>query len=543
MAVDRGRVLALGNDTEILTAFSELGEIVDLGGRAVLPGLTDAHIHLQHYALGLQAVDCETSSRAECLSRVAERARQTPPRGWILGHGWNHNEWPDGFGSATELDRVAPQHPVYLTAKSLHAAWANSLALHQAGITADLPDPEGGSFLRDRSGNPTGILLEGAMTLVANQIPEPSPAQVANAIRDAQNRLWSFGLTGVHDFDRQTCFAALQILHANAELGLRVVKSIPLEALPHAVGLGLRTGFGDDFLRIGGIKIFSDGALGPRTAAMLQPYEAEPDNRGMLLLDAEEIYEHGRLALANGLSLAVHAIGDRANHEVLNAYAQLRIFERDLIAEHSLHPAKTASPATAHVSPQRLRIEHVQIIHPQDAPRLAQLGIIASMQPIHATSDFPAADRYWGERAEQAYAWQTLLQLGTRLAFGSDAPVESPNPFWGLHAAITRRRADGSPSPEGWYSNQRLELLEALRGFTLGAAYAAGLEDRLGRLAPGFLADLIVLETDPFTCPPDQLHALRVLGTMVSGKWVYLDAPLNDLISSAAHPPGASLPQ
>jgi predicted amidohydrolase YtcJ len=371
-------------------------------------------------------------------------------------------------------------------------------------------------------------LLESAMSLVSSQIQEPGPAQVARAIREAQERLWSYGLTGVHDFDRQTCFAALQILHADGELGLRVVKSIPLEALPHAVGLGLRTGFGDDLLRIGGVKIFSDGALGPRTAAMLQPYQNESENQGMLLLDAEEIYEHGRQAVANGLSLAIHAIGDRANHEVLNAYTHLREFERAYLAKNA------GETAAARLSPQRLRIEHVQIIHPEDAPRLAQLGVIASMQPVHAPSDYPAADRYWGERAEHAYAWRRLLQLGTRLAFGSDAPVESPNPFWGLHAAVTRRRADGSPGPEGWYPDQRLELLEALHGFTHGAAFAAGMEDRLGRLAPNFLADLIVLEADPFICSPEQLRDMRILGTMVSGKWVYLESPLAGSISGAA---------
>jgi predicted amidohydrolase YtcJ len=239
------------------------------------------------------------------------------------------------------------------------------------------------------------------------------------------------GLTG-HDFDRQPCFSALQPA-GSGRLGLRVVKSIPVEALPQAVELGLRSRFGNDLLRIGPVKIFADGALGPRTAAMLQPYEEEPENRGILFVDGEELYETGRLAVQNGLTLAVHAIGDRANHEVLNAFDQLRSFEqRQRLQSGQL----------------RHRIEHVQIIHPDDIPRLAQLEVIASMQPIHATSDYPAANRYWGARSEQAYAWRTLLEQGTRLAFGSDAPVDSPNPFWGLHAALTRRRKDASPGLE-----------------------------------------------------------------------------------------------
>jgi predicted amidohydrolase YtcJ len=266
----------------------------------------------------------------------------------------------------------------------------------------------------------------------------------------------------------------------------------------------LRTGFGDDWLRIGGIKAFADGALGPQTAAMLQPYEGEPDNRGMLFLDGEELLEHGRQAAANGLSMAVHAIGDRANHEVLNAFEQLDAFS------HS-----QGLPRLRH------RIEHVQLVHPDDASRLAELGVIASMQPVHATSDMDMADRFWGARSRLAYAWRTQLQAGAVLAFGSDAPVESPNPFWGLHAAVTRRRANGAPGPAGWYPEQKLEIQQALLGFTAGPAYAAGIEDRAGRLAPGYFADLLLLEEDPFTCPPEQLHSMRPLATMVAGEWVY----------------------
>lgn len=506
LAIENGRILAAGSEDEVRERFAGRRDVQyqDLGGRTVLPGLTDAHLHLEHYARGLSKVDCETPTRAGCLRRVAERAAGIPEGEWVLGHGWNQNDWPEGFGSAADLDAAAPRNPVYLTAKSLHAGWANSLALRQARIGAATPDPPGGRLGRDAQGQPDGILYESAMELVDRAIPAPTHPQLIEMLRQAQASLFRLGLTGVHDFDRRECFMALQALHARGELQLRVLKSIPLDDLPHAAALGLRSGFGDDRLHIGNVKAFADGALGPRTAAMLQPYEGEPGNRGMLMLDAEELFEHGRQAAESGLGMAVHAIGDRANHEVLEAFARLRQYESERGLPHLRH-----------------RIEHVQVIHPDDAARLGELGVIASMQPIHATSDMLMADRFWGERAALSYAWRTQLEHGAALAFGSDAPVESPNPFWGLHAAITRRRADGSPGPQGWRPEQRLALEEALRGFTVGAAYAAGMEDRLGRLAPGCLADLIVLDEDPFTLEPEGIRDLLPSATMVGGEWVY----------------------
>lgn len=504
LLIYQGQILAVGDNQTILAEVDERTSAQDLSGQIVLPGFTDAHIHLEQFALSLQKINCETETKEECLTRVAERAKQFPTGEWLLGHGWNQNDWETGFGTVTELDSVAPDHPVYLTAKSLHAGWANSLALRKANITSETPDPPGGRIGRGVHGQADGILYENAMELVTGVIPEPSIELIANAIFDAQNHLWQVGITSTHDFDRSKCFQALQLLHQRGKLDLRVIKSIPLEGLSHAIDIGLRSGFGDYMLQIGSIKVFSDGALGPRTAAMLQPYSGEPENRGMLLLDREELAEYGRLAVEHGLSLAVHAIGDRANHEVLAAFDQIRDFERK-----------------KHLSPMRHRIEHVQLIHPEDAHRLAQLTIIASMQPIHATSDMLMADRYWGERSSLAYAWRTQLDHGAVLAFGSDAPVESPNPFWGLHAAVTRHRADGTPSPDGWYPEQKLGILEAINAYTTGAAYTAGQESSLGKLAAGYLADLIVLSEDPFTCKPNKIRDLRPVSTMVSGKWVY----------------------
>jgi predicted amidohydrolase YtcJ len=307
------------------------------------------------------------------------------------------------------------------------------------------------------------------------------------------------GLTAVHDFDGQACFSALQELNRDGALHLRVLKSIPHQSLAAAIELGLQTGFGDDKLRIGAVKLFADGALGPHTAAMFEAYENAPGNHGLLLMDAEEIYHEGLPAVTKGLSLAIHAIGDRANHEVLNAL--------ELLLPHQ----------------QRLRhrIEHVQILHPRDTNRLAELGIIASMQPVHATSDMVMADANWGNRAVHAYALHNQLDAGAVLAFGSDAPVESPNPFWGIHAAVTRQRVDGTPGPDGWYPDQRLTLSQAIDGFTSGAAFAAGMEDRLGKLIPSYRADLLVLENDPYHSPPTRLRDLCPSATMSGGKWVY----------------------
>ncbi len=501
IAIDHDEIVAVGRD-ELLSKFDH-AEKQNIEGRVILPGLTDAHLHLQHYALALEKIDCETDTLEECLRRVAERVNKAKPGEWILGHGWNQNVWGN-WPSAADLDRIAPNHPVYLTAKSLHAAWANRAGMQLANITASTPDPKDGQIQRDAKGEPTGILFENAMQLIDYIVPAPNTEGLARAIQKAQSILWKMGLTGIHDFDRRDCFMALQQLHADGKLKLRVTKNIPVELLDQAYELGLRTGFGDDWLRIGSVKVFMDGALGPRTAAMFQPYLNESENRGILNMDGEELFELGRHAADVGLGMTVHAIGDRANHEVLNAYEQLRAYEK-----------KKGLP------PLRHRIEHVQVLHPDDATRLAALNVVASMQPIHATSDMLMADKYWGGRSALAYAWRTQLDAGTHLAFGSDAPVESPNPFLGIHAAVTRRRADGSPNLNGWHPEQRLTMQEAIEGFTTGAAYAAYAENRMGKLAEGCLADLIVLEKDPFTCDPGEVKDLQLSATMIGGDWVW----------------------
>ena len=503
-APQAGRILAVGNFDNIKAEFGIRAQLQDMEGRVILPGLTDAHIHLRGYAEFLQYIQLSGLSKEECLAAVAERAKETPPGEWIRGHGWNQNNWEDGqFPRKGELDAAAPDHPVLLTATSLHASWANQAALKAAGVNAGTPDPEGGAFQRDEQGNPTGIIFEHAMRIVSQAVPRPTGEETAAVISAAQTSLWQMGLTGVHDFDRHS-FSALQRLRARGELKLRVLKHLPVENLDAILTAELRSGFGDDMLRIGGIKVFADGALGPHTAAMLQPYENEPDNRGMPFLDGEEFFEHASRAALGGLSMTVHAIGDAANHEMLKGYAQLRRFEKAEKLPHRRH-----------------RIEHAQILHPADFEKFKELEIIASVQPIHATSDMDMADAYWGERSRYSYAWRSLLEQGIPLAFGSDAPVDSPNPFWGIHAAVTRQRAGGYPGPEGWYPEQKLSLQEAMHGYTHGAATAACMEDRLGRLAPGYLADLIVLTDDPFDTPPEDLREISPRAVMVGGDWVW----------------------
>ena len=476
---------------------------IDLGDRVVIPGLVDAHLHLDHLARRAASVDCERPTLQDCLDRLSQRAPFVARGDWLLGHGWDQNPW-GGFGTRQELDAAVPDHPTYLTAKSGHAGWANSGALKMAGIDETTANPPDGAIQKDDRGRPTGILFEGAMRLVSDHIADPSAQEMARALTQSQDGLLRMGITGVHDFDGPLCFAALQIMREQGTLRLRVVKNIPEFFLEQAIRLGLRSGFGDDWIRIGNIKVFADGALGPRTAAMLEPYAGEPDNKGMLLVDREGLFEVSVKAAESGFGMTVHAIGDRANHELLDAYALLREFE----AEHG-YPHR------------RHRVEHLQLLHPDDVDRISELNLIASMQPIHASSDMEIAEQYWGDRVGAAYAWQSQLKAGAVLAFGSDAPVESANPFLGIHAAVTRQRSDGAPGPDGWVPSQRITVEQALAAYTAGPAFAASMEKSQGRLAPGYLADLLVLEVDPLDCEPASLKDLSPTATMAGGHWVY----------------------
>ncbi len=506
LAISYGRVVALGEDADLRRLAGSGATVVNLDGKTVLPGLCDAHLHWEAQARALKSVNVfEIPNKAEALERVRERAAQSPAGEWITGQGWAQDLWPDrAFPSKADLDTVAPHNPVYLSAKSGHAGWVNSAALAAAGISDSTPDPDGGQIARDDTGAATGILLETALELVDNCIPRPTGDQLADMMRDAQALAHQSGLTMIHDFDDPSCLVALQILRERGELGLRVVKQVNQAWLDAALESGIRRNFGDDWIRIGALKLFADGALGPKTALMFEPYQGEPDNFGMPVVDKEEMVEYVSRASASGLPASVHAIGDKAVHDVLDVFERARQEE-----------AARGEPASS----RRHRIEHVQIIHPLDAGRLAELNVIASMQPIHATSDMATADRYWGERNKYAYNPRLQLDQGARIAFGSDAPVEPLDPLLGIHAAVTRQR-NGQPAG-GWYPDARISLHETLLAFTQGPAYAAEMEDRLGMLREGYLADLIVLDRDIYQVEPDEIPALTVLGAMVDGIWRY----------------------
>jgi hypothetical protein len=507
VAVRDGKILAVGNDDDMKALLADGGQWLDLNGRCLLPGLVDAHVHFEGFSLSLQRVNLAGAANLnEALERVAARVDDQEAGAWLQGRGWNQTDWPGGaFSTAADLDQIVSHHPVYLSHKSGHAAWVNTNALKLAGITAETADPPGGQIQRDEQGRPTGILFEEAMGLVGDHIPSATEAQIEAAMRQAQDYCFRAGLTGLHDFDGRRCFRALQSLHQNGELHLRIVKNIRVRYLDEAVAVGLKTGFGDDRLWIGGVKIFADGALGPRTAAMIDPYEGEPDNRGIVVTDKEEMYAHASKASANGLSVTVHAIGDRANHDILDVYEAVRHEES----------SRTAAPILRH------RIEHVQILHPADFERLASLNVIASMQPIHATSDMEMADRYWGQRNQYSYAWRTVKDTGAVLAFGSDAPVDPIEPLRGIYASVTRRRPDGSPGADGWYPEQRLTMGETIEAFTMGAAVAANRETRLGSIEPGKWADFTILDRDIFTIPPDEIPAIEVEGTVIGGEFKF----------------------
>jgi predicted amidohydrolase YtcJ len=484
--------------------------VEDMQGGIIIPGLTDAHIHWEWTALNLKRIDVmELRSKRESVERVRAAASGAQPGRWLTGFGWSQGIWEDtggDFPCAADLDAVAPNNPVYLSSRSGHAAWLNSAALKEAGIDDTTADPPGGSIQRDAKGKPTGILFEEAMALADRAVPQPLPEEIAAAMEEAQELAWRTGLTGIHDFDRPPAMEAMQLLLQRGTLGLRVLKNINDPFIHHAHGLRVRWGFGNDWLRIGGLKMFADGAIGALTARMLEPYAGQPDNRGIEVMPKDRMLELALEATYLGLPSTIHAIGDEAVRTVLDVLEEVRRAEE-----------KKGIPRVD----RRHRIEHVQCVHKDDVKRLAELDIIASMQPIHATADYPVADRYWGDRCALSYNPRVQIDAGARVAFGSDSPVEPFDPMKGIHAAVTRRRADGSPGPDGWYPDARLTVNEAILGYTQGPAWAAGMKDRLGVLRPGALADLVVLDRDPFTIPPDDLLNVRVLGTMVGGKWRY----------------------
>jgi hypothetical protein len=512
VAIAHGRVRAVGEDSEIRALAAPGTRAVDLGGRRVLPGLVDSHFHLYGWALSrrrLSLVGAE--SLADVRRRVAERAAETPAGGWILGQGWNETRWPTPqMPTRADLDDVAPDHPVLLWRSDLHLAVANTRALREAGVDAGTPDPDQGRVDRDDAGRPTGVLRELAIDLVERAVPQPSEDEAVDALEEAFGVLHRLGVTGVHDHrimggeDGPRAFGAYQRLQEAGDLALRLWMGIPGERLDEAIALGLRTGFGDERLRVGHVKLFSDGSQGARTAWMLEPYE-DTDDAGMPLTPMDEIAAAVAKADQSGLAVAVHAIGDRANRELI------AVFE-----EHATHDGRRVPH----------RIEHAQIMRPEDVERLARLGrpgqpvVAASVQPIHVTDDIPLSEASIGARSRFSYPFRDLLDAGVPVAFGSDAPVADPNPLWGIHAAVTRQQRDGSPAG-GWYPEQRLSVAEAVWGFTMGPAAVTGQQEDLGSITPGKLADLVVLDRDIFAIDPADIHRAQVVLTVFDGEVVY----------------------
>lgn len=507
LLVRDGRVAAVGNKQQLESMFPELTkqQRIDLGGRYVLPGLIDAHGHVLGLGQNLQLVDLrEATSEQHAAELVANYARNNPDYEWIIGRGWNQELWHERhFPSLQSLQEISNDRPVYLTRVDGHAAWVNAKALELAGINAATLDPEGGQIIRDSNGQPTGVLIDNAMQLVAHLIPAPTIEQQQDALKLAFSHLLQHGITGVHDAGIDaTTFAAYQQLAKQSQLPLRIYGMLAATEprLPELLAAGPYFS-ADDKLTVRSVKIYGDGALGSRGAALLSPYHDAPSQRGLMVTSPERIQRLFQLIIAHGFQVNTHAIGDRANRIVLDAY------ERTFAAIGGRH--------------LRHRIEHAQIVHSDDIPRFKQLNIIASMQPTHATSDMNMAeDRLGTERMKGAYAWQTFAQQQTIIAAGSDFPVEYANPFFGLHAAVTRQDRHNQPT-DGWYAHEALTLTQALRAFTLDAAYAAGQEQQLGSLEPGKWADFIVLDQDPFAQESTQLWHNSVLATIIAGQVVY----------------------
>jgi predicted amidohydrolase YtcJ len=468
----------------------------------VVPALTDAHGHVVGLGLSLVRVDLRgCSSPGDCAGRVREMLAKVPAGAWIQGRGWDQNLYPDQqFPSRTVLDAVAPANPVFVRRVDGHAAWANSEALRAAKITRDTPDPPGGKILKDATGEPTGILVDRAEELIEDAIPPPSKEDVEEAILRAQDLLVSQGLTSVHEMGISSDVADVYLaLSRSGRLKIRVYAHWAAEpaTLEEAFRRGpLKSAGPEDLFTLRAIKVYADGALGSRGAHLKAPYSDDPHNIGLVLTPMRQVEEISRRALAAGFQVSTHAIGDAANHDVLEAYAR------------------------AGVTPDaRFRIEHAQIVDLADIPRFAELGVVASMQPAHATSDMPWAEKRVGRgRLAGAYAWRHFLSAGVHLAFGSDFPVELSDPRLGLFAAITRTNLRGQPAG-GWLPDQRLTVEQTLRAFTAGAAYAAFEEGWRGDLRAGQAADLTVFDGPLDT--PEHILTRRALMTIVGGRVVY----------------------
>jgi len=501
-----GRIIFTGSPEEAFSLAGDGAERVDLGGAFVVPGLTDAHAHFIGYAENRHRVDLAgTRSIAGIRERISEYIRKGVPGGWVLGRGWDQNDWSDKeYPGRADLDEVSRDIPILVRRVCGHAAVANSRALELAGIDERTPDPPGGRIMRDEKGRPTGLLFEEAMSLVRDVVPPFTADERKAFLKEAARECLSVGLVGVHEMGISMDEVRLyRELYEEGELPFRVTAYLdaPEGGIEGDVREALEMAAGSELFRIVGVKFYVDGSLGARSAALLEDYTDDPGNRGMLVTGREELYSGILECHDMGLQAAVHAIGDRGIRVVLDIYEQV-LRER---------PRQDA----------RHRIEHAQVVNAADIRRFADLGVIPSMQFTHCTSDMPwAADRLGPERVKGAYAWRSFLEAGCRVPGGSDFPVESIDPLLGLYAAVTRKNLAGEP-PAGWYGGQCLTMEEAVRAFTVDAAYAVHLEGEGGSLSRGKLADFIVLSHEIMNIDPALVPSVEVLMTVLGGEIVF----------------------
>ena len=498
IAVSGGRVVDVGPAEQIRRDHPS-ARVIDVTGTTVLPGLTDAHGHLYGLGLSLDTVNLVgLSTYDEAIARVKNRASRAQANEWILGRGWDQNRWPGKqFPTAAPLDAAIPDHPVWLRRVDGHAGVANTAAMRAAGVTAATPDPPGGRIVRDANGNPSGTFIDEAQELIDRAVPAPSFELRKSRIAAAAQKIASLGLTEIHDpgADDDTIRAVQQLID---EKRFPIRDYTMISDHGPSVDAWLKRGKLMDYggrLTVRSIKLYADGALGSRGALLLAPYSDDPGNTGLVVSTVEHMTDVAKRARAAGFQVNTHAIGDRGVRNVIDSYE------------------------AAGVKPEeRFRIEHYQVVAPPDFGRIARDGIIASMQPTHATSDmYWAEERLGPERIKGAYAWRTVLNSGARLAFGSDFPVEEVNPFFGIYAAVTRQDQKGWPAG-GWYPDQKLTLAEAIRGFTKDAAYAAFEEDSRGTIERGKLADFTIVEGDLYAMPQSQLFKAKVRQTVVNGE-------------------------
>jgi len=514
VAIAAGRILAVGGVDRILQLKDAQTESVDLEGRLALPGFTDVHFHYVDWALGRLKLDL---SKAASLSEVTDAVRAAAAekvRGeWILGLGFNEADWPERrMPDRRELDTAAAHHPVVLWRCDLHLAVANSLALELAGINRRTVDPPQGVIVRDDGGHPTGVLKETAVELVNRRLPELGKGDLLNAMRRGVPELHAMGITGLHDIrimggkDGAAALGAWQRLREAGDLNLRCWVTLPAERLQEAVALGLQSGWGDERLRVGHVKFFADGGMGARTAWMIEPYRDAAE--GMPLLSMDRLEASILTADRAGLAVAVHAVGDRAGREVIG------IFEKLEARRATGDGSDLARPLLPH------RIEHLQMVQPEDVARLARLKIAVAMQPPNAALDMGMIDDCVGARARYAYAFRTVQSAGIPLCLSSDAPVCDPNPLVGIHAAVTRRRRDGHP-PAGWHPEQCLTVSDAVHGYTVTPSVIGGVADELGSITPGKRADIVVLDRNIYESDPQAIFETRVVLTVFDGRLVY----------------------